>query len=548
MLQLDARNTETGSSKASKLMLVDLAGSEKVKKTHATGQTLKEAKQINKSLMVLGLVINSLVENKKHIPYRDSKLTRLLSDALGGNSKTMLIVTASPSKYNQDESLSTLRFGNRAKSIKNEAKVNQELSVAEYKKLLDKANKREDLLKQQIRNLQTQNDALLKACKDNDIDTAKVMKIATNGTHKAAQNTQALVTMVPKSGSSAQNSAANVQQIEALQAKLDSAIDDRSKLEEQLEKKKEENEDAAQELNECHTHIQEMHGQIAELEKRYEELYSAKAHLDKLFQSISSGNDASQNRFATEKSQWNQDKMEFLEEIRTKDNKIEELQTIQMEHDKTIKELREKMANMNGFGTKKDNEVKQESIPSPNGKTENDDQKQKMTILLDTARKYRAASEKYAEENKKYKEKLKAYKRRDEVNKQLRDNWNKQLNQMEQAVLLANEIYNRERTRHEAEMAEKDVEILKLRKFLLSFTNRHAKSSKSVLSNGSEGVSRNGNKSNGPRATLNVNDSNTPGARKSRIVKPKVIKAGATVIKRNTNAIRKPVTEQKSDD
>ena len=210
MLQLDARNTETGSSKASKLMLVDLAGSEKVKKTHATGQTLKEAKQINKSLMVLGLVINSLVENKKHIPYRDSKLTRLLSDALGGNSKTMLMVTASPSKYNQDESLSTLRFGNRAKSIKNEAKVNQELSVAEYKKLLDKANKREELLKSQIRALQTQNEALLKACKDNEIDTAKVMKIANNGTHKASQNTQALVTMVPNSSNA--NSTNNIQQ------------------------------------------------------------------------------------------------------------------------------------------------------------------------------------------------------------------------------------------------------------------------------------------------------------------------------------------------
>lgn len=173
MLQLEARNTETGSSKASKLMLVDLAGSEKVKKTHATGQTLKEAKQINKSLMVLGLVINSLVENKKHVPYRDSKLTRLLSDALGGNSKTMLIVTASPSKYNQDETVSTLRFGTRAKSIKNEAKVNQELSVSEYKKLLEKARKREEILKQQIRSLQSQNDALLKACKDNDVDVSK---------------------------------------------------------------------------------------------------------------------------------------------------------------------------------------------------------------------------------------------------------------------------------------------------------------------------------------------------------------------------------------
>ena len=158
-----------------------------------------------------------------------------------------------------------------------------------------------------------------------------------------------------------------------------------------------------------------------------------------------------------------------------------------------------------------------------NGKDEKD-QKQKMIVLLDTARKYRAQNEKYADDNKKLKEKLKAYKRRDEVNKQLRDNWNKQLNQMEQAVLLANEIYNRERTRHEAEMAEKDVEILKLRKFLLSFTNRHAKSTKSLASNGSEGVIRNGNKSNGIQ--LNTPDSNAPGARKSRIVKPKVIKAG----------------------
>jgi len=99
-------------------MMVDLAGSEKVAKTNASGQTLKEAQQINKSLMVLGLVINSLVESKKHIPYRDSKLTRLLSDALGGNSKTCLVVTASPVKYNEEETVSTLRFGQRAKSIK----------------------------------------------------------------------------------------------------------------------------------------------------------------------------------------------------------------------------------------------------------------------------------------------------------------------------------------------------------------------------------------------------------------------------------------------
>eukprot|EP00823_Brevimastigomonas_motovehiculus_P000578 TRINITY_DN1071_c2_g1_i1.p1 TRINITY_DN1071_c2_g1~~TRINITY_DN1071_c2_g1_i1.p1 ORF type:complete len:1112 (+),score=448.60 TRINITY_DN1071_c2_g1_i1:113-3448(+) len=134
-------NSATGSKKSSKLFLVDLAGSEKVAKTEAAGQTLEEAKHINKSLSALGNVINSLVENQSHIPYRDSKLTRLLCDALGGNSKTCLIITCSPSAYNGEESLSTLRFGTRAKKIKNIPKVNQEKSVAEYKLLLTAATK-----------------------------------------------------------------------------------------------------------------------------------------------------------------------------------------------------------------------------------------------------------------------------------------------------------------------------------------------------------------------------------------------------------------------
>merc|ERR1712038_1544708 len=111
----------------------------------------------------------------------------------------------------------------------------------------------------------------------------------------------------------------------------------------------------------------------------------------------------------------------------------------------------------------------------------------------------------------KLREKLKAYKRRDEVNKQLRDNWNKQLNQMEQAVLLANEIYNRERTRHEAEIAEKDVEIMKLRKFLLSFTNRRTKGKSLMNGNEMNGATSNGH--SGPKLKM----------RTSKIVKPKVI-------------------------
>eukprot|EP01084_Bolivina_argentea_P227690 384573_1 len=530
MLQLDARNTETGSSKASKLMLVDLAGSEKVKKTQATGQTLKEAKQINKSLMVLGLVINSLVEKKKHVPYRDSKLTRLLSDALGGNSKTCLLVTASPSKYNCDESISTMRFGTRAKSIKNEATINQELSVAEYKKLLEKAKKREEIYKNQIKSLQVQNDALITECKNNNID---ISKIATKTSHKPA-NTTAMVTMVP----STQNMAANNAQIEALQHKLDDINDEKVKLTDQMRKKDRELRDSTHELDECHTHIAEMMEQSTLLQKRYEELHAAKAHLEKLFQSLNSGNDASHDRFNAEKTQWDEDKLSLMEEIRTKENKLIELKAMNEEQEVMMKQLRDENRNAEKKAKQKQNNNKEEAAvaaaimpSSPADKS--DDNKAKMIALLDTARRYRSQNEKNTEQIKKLNEKLKAYKRRDEVNKQLRDNWNKQLNQMEQAVILANEIYNRERMRHEAEMAEKEVEILKLRKFLLSFTNRHAKSQRMV--NGSS-TNAAAHKSNNNRLQLSAPGANpnAPGARKSKIVKPKVIKAGGHAIKPRT--------------
>ena len=89
-----------------------MAGSEKISKTLVSGQQLEEAKNINKSLSSLGMVINALTSDKKeHVPYRDSKLTRILQESLGGNSKTSLIIACSMCSYNDKETLSTLRFG-----------------------------------------------------------------------------------------------------------------------------------------------------------------------------------------------------------------------------------------------------------------------------------------------------------------------------------------------------------------------------------------------------------------------------------------------------
>ncbi|KAM4119268.1 hypothetical protein ACJW30_03G046500 [Castanea mollissima] len=118
--------TEDKRMKTGKLVLVDLAGSEKVEKTGAEGRALEEAKMINKSLSSLGNVINALTcgsGRANHIPYRDSKLTRILQDALGGNSRTALLCCCSPSVFNASESLSTLRFGARAKHIKASPRV-----------------------------------------------------------------------------------------------------------------------------------------------------------------------------------------------------------------------------------------------------------------------------------------------------------------------------------------------------------------------------------------------------------------------------------------
>ncbi|CAE7723360.1 Kif17, partial [Symbiodinium sp. KB8] len=125
-----------------KLNLVDLAGSERPAKTGAQGARMKEGIKINMSLTALGNVISALVDSKtKHIPYRDSKLTRLLQDSLGGNTKTVMMAAISPADYNYDETLSTLRYADRAKQIKNKPIINEDPKDAllrEYKEEIEK--------------------------------------------------------------------------------------------------------------------------------------------------------------------------------------------------------------------------------------------------------------------------------------------------------------------------------------------------------------------------------------------------------------------------
>ncbi|CAI4232029.1 unnamed protein product [Auanema sp. JU1783] len=125
-----------------RLNLVDLAGSERQAKTGASGERFKEATKINLSLSALGNVISSLVDGKSsHIPYRDSKLTRLLQDSLGGNSKTVMVACIGPASYNYEETLGTLRYANRAKNIKNKPRINEDPKDALLREFQDEINR-----------------------------------------------------------------------------------------------------------------------------------------------------------------------------------------------------------------------------------------------------------------------------------------------------------------------------------------------------------------------------------------------------------------------
>ncbi|XP_063895825.1 chromosome-associated kinesin KIF4 isoform X1 [Helicoverpa armigera] len=134
--------TDKNLATTSKFHLVDLAGSERIKKTKASGERLREGVKINQGLLALGNVISALGDgtNRSFISYRDSKLTRLLQDSLGGNSLTLMVACVSPADYNLDETVSTLRYADRARRIRNKPIINQDAKAAEIVRLNNLVN------------------------------------------------------------------------------------------------------------------------------------------------------------------------------------------------------------------------------------------------------------------------------------------------------------------------------------------------------------------------------------------------------------------------
>ncbi|KAL0233044.1 hypothetical protein GEMRC1_011791 [Eukaryota sp. GEM-RC1] len=247
-----------GATKKAKLNLVDLAGSEKIGKTGAEGQTLAEAKKINQSLSSLGNCINALVEGSGHIPFRNSKLTRILQDALGGNCKTTLLIACSPHEFNVEETLSTLKFGQRAKCIKLKAKVNAQRSPAEMMRMIDRLTK-------QVKELRDKNTLMEKAIawyKSSEYAPGKLCPIQIDGDgEEGGENPEeeegGPVTYDPEKEA-------------VLQVKEDKIREEYlsqiQELKDEIEEMKLAENDYKEEITILHKDLQEAHTQLAELQ------------------------------------------------------------------------------------------------------------------------------------------------------------------------------------------------------------------------------------------------------------------------------------------
>uniref|UniRef100_A0A3Q2GU15 Kinesin-like protein n=2 Tax=Equus TaxID=9789 RepID=A0A3Q2GU15_HORSE len=262
LINIKQENVETEKKLSGKLYLVDLAGSEKVSKTGAEGAVLDEAKNINKSLSALGNVISALAEGTKtHVPYRDSKMTRILQDSLGGNCRTTIVICCSPSVFNEAETKSTLMFGQRAKTIKNTVSVNLELTAEEWKKKYEKEKEKNKTLKNVIQHLEMELNRWRngEAVPEEEQISAKDQK-----TLEPCDNTPILDNIAPVvAGISAEEKEKYDEEISSLYRQLDDKLlastrRDYEKIQEELTRLQIENEAAKDEVKEVLQALEEL--------------------------------------------------------------------------------------------------------------------------------------------------------------------------------------------------------------------------------------------------------------------------------------------------
>jgi len=331
LINVKQENLENQKKLSGKLYLVDLAGSEKVGKTGAEGTILDEAKNINKSLSALGNVIAALADgNKTHIPYRDSKLTRILQESLGGNAKTTVVICASPASYNEQETKSTLDFGKRAKTIKNVVAVNEELTAEEWKKRYEKERERGVKFKSKIEKLEEE---LRKWRCGQTVNADDQLNLATTDMEESI---------------SAASSVANMRAFDmrpTAQLSLASShisLEDRTKLEEERERLYQLLDSKDDEIQEQSQLVEKLKEQMLEQEDLISSTRRDYENLTKEMSKIQGENDSAKDEV--------KDVLQALEELAVNyDQKSQEAETKSREYNLANEELSQKQSQLNSI-------------------------------------------------------------------------------------------------------------------------------------------------------------------------------------------------------
>merc|ERR1711953_41113 len=330
LINVKQENMENQKKLSGKLYLVDLAGSEKVSKTGAEGSVLDEAKNINKSLSALGNVIAALADgNKSHIPYRDSKLTRILQESLGGNAKTTVVICCSPASFNESETKSTLDFGKRAKTIKNVVAVNEELTAEEWKKRYEKERDRNVKFKNKIEKLEEE---LRKWRAGQTVNADEQLSLATDMDESI----------------SAASSVMNMRQLldkPTAQLNLASShisLEDRTKLVEERERMYQLLDAKDDEIQEQSHLVEKLKDQMLEQEELIASTRRDYENLTKEMGKIQSENDSAKDEV--------KDVLQALEELAVNyDQKSQEAETKSREYNTVCEELSQKQSQLNSF-------------------------------------------------------------------------------------------------------------------------------------------------------------------------------------------------------
>ncbi|CAF2448869.1 unnamed protein product [Rotaria sp. Silwood2] len=336
LIHVKQENVESEKKLTGKLYLVDLAGSEKVSKTGAEGQVLDEAKNINKSLSALGNVISALADGtKSHVPYRDSKLTRILQESLGGNARTTIIICCSPASYNESETKSTLEFGKRAKCIKNSVTVNEELTAEEWKRRWEKEREKVARLKGQLSRAEIELERWRRGetvTKDEQINLQEA-----DETLPVTQSMTSLSTVTSSvlSPASSVVSTINVGSLDLRSANVDEWEKERSTLYQQLDEKDDEINNLAQAIERLKAQISEQDELFNQARKDNENL---QAELNRLQQESESSKEEVK------------EVLQALEELAVNyDQKTQEVETKSKENETLTQELDTKLTSLNGI-------------------------------------------------------------------------------------------------------------------------------------------------------------------------------------------------------